>query len=170
MSNTEIKALRTLVMVRKRQGERLEEALKAQRQALADAEAARAQAEEHRETCVQRHQEAEQDRLALTSGVFTPAALRAQDFRIQDLASAIVQAAQALQQQDAQVNRQREQVDAVQAAIRRNNQRIEGFENRIAVLRSLREQAAEELAEEETEETAVAKLCMRRRNREQAEA
>jgi chromosome segregation ATPase len=162
MSNV-IKSLRTLVGARKRQGTRLEEALAQQRRQLEQCEQDAATAANHRDDCLQREQQARDDRTQLISQAFTPAALKALEFSIQDLATQSAQSQQAVAQAQAAIVRQQQAVAAVQAEIRRNDQRIESFNERIERLLKERDQAVEEQAEEEAEETAAARFSARQR-------
>lgn len=167
MSNV-VKSLRTLVGARKRQGQRLEEALAEQRRCLAQRQAEMDEAVSLRDGSRSREQGARDERSQMMSRAFTPAALKALDFTIQDLAALSAKADQALVQAQAAVVQQEQAVAAVQAEIRRNEQRIESFDERIARLLREREQAAEELAEEETEETAAARFSARQRRAREA--
>lgn len=162
MSNV-VKSLRTLVSARRRQGQRLEEALAEQHRRLAQCRAEVDEAVAMRDESRSREQGARDERSRMMSRAFTPAALKALDFAIQDLAALTAKADQALAQAQATAVQQQQAVVSVQAEIRRNEQRIESFDARIARLLHEREQAAEELAEEETEETAAARFSARQR-------
>lgn len=167
MSNV-VKSLRTLVSARRRQGQLLEEALAEQRRCLAQRQAEAADALARRDDSRSREQGACDERSRMMDRAFTPAALKALDFTIQDLAAQSAKADQALVQAQAAVAQQQQAVVSVQARIRRNDQRIESFDERIARLLREREQAAEELAEEETEETAAARFSARQRSAREA--
>ena len=170
MSAAPVKALRTLVKVRKRQGERLEAEVQAARKQLAELEEARRTAEGELAACRQDERNARDERDALLRTSFTPYAVRAADFRIEDLKSATAQAEKALADSHKHVDRQAAVVKTAQAAVRRNDQRIEGFEQRIATILREREAAQEELAEEETEETGAARFVARQRAQRQEAA
>lgn len=158
-----VKALRTLVKVRKRQGERLEAELVAARKQLAECEEARVTAEGELAACQADERAARDERDLLLRGAFTPHAVRALDFRIDDAKAATAQAERTLAERHKATERQQAVVHAAQAAVRRNDQRIESFEARIAAVLREREAAQEELAEEETEETGAARFVARQR-------
>jgi predicted nucleic acid-binding Zn-ribbon protein len=103
------------------------------------------------------------ERDAMLNAAFTPAALRALDFRIDDLHAGSAQAEREVAERRAVVAKQSSAVAAAQAAIRRNEQRIQGFEDHVAMLLQEREAAIEEAAEEETEETSTARFVKRQR-------
>lgn len=168
MSSNVVKSLRTLVSARKRQGQRLEDALAEQRRCLAQGQAEADDALAQRDDSRSREQGAREERSRMMNQAFTPAALKALDFTIQDLAVQSAKADQAVVQAQAAVVQQQQALVAVQAEIRRNDQRIESFDERIARLLREREQAAEELAEEETEETAAARFSARQRRAREA--
>lgn len=158
-----LKSLRALANARKRQGDRLEEALAERRRQLVQRQAAADAARAQRDGSMERERHAREDRNVLLSKAFTPAALKALDFTIQDLAAESAQAEQALIQARAAVAQQDQAIVAVQADIRRNAQRIESFNGRIRQLLRERELAAEEQAGEEAEETAAARFSARQR-------
>jgi predicted nucleic acid-binding Zn-ribbon protein len=170
VSAAPVKALRTLVKVRKRQGERLEADVQAARRQLAELEEARRAAEGELAACRADEAAARDERDALQNGAFTPHAMRALDFRIDDLKGATAQAEKALADSHKHVERQAAVVKTAQAAVRRNDQRIEGFEQRIATILRERDAAIEELAEEETEETGAARFVARQRAQRQEAA
>lgn len=163
MSAAPVKALRTLVKVRKRQGERLEAEVQAARKQLAELEEARQAAEGELAACRADEVTARDERDALLRTSFTPYAVRAADYRIEDLKGATAQAEKALADSHKHVERQAAVVKTAQAAVRRNDQRIESFEQRIATILRERDAAIEELAEEETEEAGAARFVARQR-------
>lgn len=158
-----VKPLRTLVAVRKRQQERLEDSLKAQRQVLTERQAEASGAQSEKEACqeAERHNLAERD--ALLSCGFTPDKLIGLEHQQQTLARATAQADAQLKKCEAAVAQQTQAVLAVQRDIRRNAQRIDGFKAQINLLVSTRDQALEDSAEEEAEETSTARFCGRQR-------
>jgi chromosome segregation ATPase len=165
-----VKALRTLVKVRKRQGERLEAEVQAARKQLAELEEARQAAEGELAACRQDERDARDERDALLRTSFTPYAVRAADYRIEDLKGATAQAEKVLADSHKHIERQAAVVAAAQAAVRRNDQRIESFEQRIATILRERDAAIEELAEEETEEAGAARFVARQRAQRQEAA
>lgn len=170
MSAAPVKALRTLVKVRKRQGERLEAEVQAARKQLAELEEARLAAEGELAACRQDERDARDERDALLRTSFTPYAVRAADYRIEDLKGATAQAEKVLADSHKHIERQAAVVAAAQAAVRRNDQRIESFEQRIATILRERDAAIEELAEEETEEAGAARFVARQRAQRQEAA
>jgi hypothetical protein len=143
------KALRTILQVRHRQAERFALALTGQRALLgqreqevteADAGCARAREDES----ARREQ-----RLQLMNTVFTPQALRVAEIQIEEGVAAVGQADKLLQRAQAVLADQRNATEAARAEVRRNDQRIEQFEQRIAALLAERDRAVEEQADEE---------------------
>jgi Bacterial type III secretion protein (HrpB7) len=162
-STTAVKPLRTLVAVRKRQQERLEDALKSQRQVLAERQAEAGGAQAEKEACqeAERHNLAERD--VLLSCGFTPDKLIGLEHQQQTLANATMQGDARLKKCEEAVAQQTQAVLAVQRDIRRNAQRTDGFKAQINLLISARDQALEDSAEEEAEETSTARFCGRQR-------
>ena len=158
-----VKPLRTLVGVRQRQAVRLDESLAQQRRLLGERQAEAADATAQRDDCSARRQQALAGREALLSRPFTPAALKALDFALQELAGQLAKAEQDLVRCDSALRQQEAAVLQVLADKRRNEQRIERFNDRIATALRERDEAAEELADEEAEETAAAKFGLRQR-------
>ena len=161
--NPQLKSLRLLVRVRKREGERLEAALGQARRDLAQREREAIEAQDDHAACGTDIARSHADLDAMMSAAFTPAAVRAHGFRVEDLKAAeartlrnLVRGRQAAQQQALAV-------DAAQAARRRNDQRIARFQERIDDLLRAREAAEEERAEEETEEASIARHVARTR-------
>ncbi len=169
MSNILIKPLRTLVGVRRRQGDRLNAQLKQQRGVLAQREAEAEDAAAAHQACVAKERAFEADFEAVMKAGFTPEKRIALEHRRTDAANATAQAAQTVAGCRQAVDQQQQVVVGVQCEIRRNDQRIEGFQTQIANLLSARDRAEEDAAEEEAEETASARFCGRLRlAREQA--
>jgi peptidoglycan hydrolase CwlO-like protein len=162
-STTTVKPLRTLVAVRKRQQERLEDALKAQRQVLTERQAEASGAQAEKEACQEdeRHNLAERE--ALLAGGFTPDKLIGLEHQQQTLVNATTHADARLKKCETAVAQQTQAVLAVQRDIRRNAQRIDGFKAQINLLISARDQALEASAEEEAEETSTARFYGRQR-------
>jgi Bacterial type III secretion protein (HrpB7) len=161
--NTRLRSLRTIIGVRERQQTRLEEALSAQRAALAERQAAFEQAEAHREQCVLQERSADAQRSGLLNGQFVPQQVMAMDLRLKTLAAETAAAGQAAAKCRQALDKQHDAVRAAQREVQRNAQRIESFKERIATLLREREYAAEEAVDEETGETFTARLMARRR-------
>ena len=160
---SQIKALRTLVGVRKRAGDKLEVALSEHRAGLGDLEARVAEADTSRIRCVQAEQDARDARANLLGGACTPGEVKLRDLLIDDAKANVAAAEQVLKKARVEVERQQLAIDKLLDEQRRNQQRMERFEEHIAQLRRAGEAAADEVAEEETEETAAARFSRRQR-------
>ena len=170
MSSTRLKALKTLVRVRERQAAALQRAHDESRAQLASCheQLAAALEEEGLRQAAETAAHGELD--TLTRAPFTPDALRALEFRIEERKAAAVQAARRARDGEAAVQRQEAAVVEAATAVRLNERRIEGFRGQIEQLLREREAAQEELAEEETEEAATARFVARVRAAAAAEA
>ncbi len=159
----QLKSLRLLVGVRRREGERLEAAVAQARRDLAQREedVARAQADLAARGADIAQADADFDAMQRTA--FTPAAVRAHGFRVEDLQAAQARAARELTERGKARELQAQALASAQQAKRRNDQRIESFQTRIDDLLRQREAAQEERAEEETEEAAIARHVARTR-------
>jgi hypothetical protein len=158
-----VKPLRTLVGVRKRQQERLETSLLEQRRVLAERQAEVDAAQTEVQQCLVRENDNQAERQALLGSGFTPDKLVTLEHRQQVLAQATALARQGLQKHEKAVEQQHEVIRNVQRDIRRNAQRIDTFKQQIATILREREQAQEDTAEEEAEETSTARFCGRQR-------
>jgi len=160
-ANSRLKALRTLVRVRERQGEVLAQAAQAAREQLSQAhealEAANAQVRE----CEDAQAAGAGELDALTSAPFTTDALRALGFRLEDLKAAVVKAVQGVKNAQETVTRQEQAVAQACAAVRRNDQRLEGLRDQIDKVLQERLEHEEEQAEEESEEASTARFVAR---------
>ena len=159
----QLKSLRVLVGVRRREGERLEAALAQARRELASREQEVVDAQDGHAACGADIAQAHADLDALMNGAFTPAAVRAHGFRVEDLKAAEARALRELGQHRLAAEQQAAAVGAARAARRRNDQRIARFQERIDDLLRAYDAAQEERAEEETEEAAVARHVARTR-------
>jgi Bacterial type III secretion protein (HrpB7) len=159
----DVKALRTLVGVRRREATRLQARLAVERDALDQREAEVATAAAQRDAARAAEQAACEERAKLVCGPFTPATLRAMDFAVEDRVASVAQVDKALAASETMVLAQREAVRAVQADVQRNTERIERFEQRIAQALQKRDDEIEEATDEEAEETAAARFVAARR-------
>ena len=157
------KALRTLVRVRERQAEALQKTLEQAQEEVAIGQQRVVEAVEHERACVAAEAAGRAELDALTQSPFTPQALRALGFRIDDLKAATAQAGKGVTLGREAVARLGLAVDTAQAAVRRNEQRIESFREEVAKIEREREATQEELAEEETEEASTARFVARKR-------
>lgn len=162
MTADRVKPLQVLVMMRERQIPKLEEALTAQQQLLAERQGEREEAQQRRDECAALEDRARQDRLALIGGSFRPTALTALDHAIDTLATRTAQAAQTLSRSEAALRKQEQAVAAARTDVVRNQERINRFKERIDNLLKERERAVEESADEESEEGAAARLHRQR--------
>lgn len=159
----QLKALRLLVRVRRREGERLEASLAQARRDLAHRHQEAAQAADDCTRCTVDLARTDEDLSRMMSGAFTPAAVRAHGFRVDDLKAAEQRAQRELRQRQLAVEQAIPVVQAAQAAKRRNDQRIARFQERIDDVLRAREAEQEERAEEEIEEAAIARHVARTR-------
>jgi hypothetical protein len=160
---TRLKSLRLLVGVRRREGERLESALAQARRELAQREQEVADAQGEHAACTADTGQAHADLDAMMNGAFTPAAVRAHGFRVEDLKAAEARALRELGQRRLAAEQQAAAVGSAQAARRRNDQRVASFQERIDDLLRAHDAAQEERAEEETEEASIARHVARSR-------
>jgi hypothetical protein len=163
MSKSVLRSLRTIVRVRERQQERLDEELKAQRNALVERQAEASEACAQRDDCIQQEHESRAQRDELFHGPFQPNQLIAMNHRIETYVANTAEAEKVLKKKELAVDRQQEMVVTAQREVRRNAQRIDSFKERIVKVLKDKEQADEDSAEEETEETSTARYCSRQR-------
>ena len=161
--NAALKSLRLLVGVRRREGERLEAALAQARRELARRDEEVAAAQDDHAACGADIVRADADFDAMLRTAFTPAAVRAHGFRVEDLKVAETRALRALGERRNAREQQALAVGSAQAARRRNDQRIDSFQQRIDDLLRADAAAQEERAEEETEEASTARHVARSR-------
>ena len=163
MASNPIRSLRVLADIRRRRGKALDAALAQQRAAfdrcVADTQAAR----ERRDGAVDAHRQALDDRDHLFDQSFTPAHVKAADIAIETSTAEKAEAEKVLKRCEQSEQRQEQEVRVAQAAVRRNNERIERFEARIAEAISKRQSDEDEAADEEAEEMASARIGSRGR-------
>jgi len=160
---TQLKSLRLLVRVRKREGERLEAALAQARRDLAQRQQEVLEAQDDHVARGADIDRAHADLDAMMNATFTPAAVRAHGFRVEDLKAAEARALRELGQRRQAAQQQATALGTAQAAKRRNDQRIASFQDRIDELLRANDAAQEERAEEETEEASIARHVARTR-------
>lgn len=164
MSRTRVKSLRTVVAVRKRHQTRLEEDLLAQRRELLALQQAAEAARAFQQACEDQQAQAQHKRDDLIGSGFAPEALIALDHRLQTLASNTAQAGQQLQARLRSVDSQNEKITAVQRALLRNARRIEAFNDQIDRIAAGEVAAEDERNDEEADEGASMRLCVRRQH------
>ncbi|MCX2865591.1 hypothetical protein OOZ63_27590 [Paucibacter sp. PLA-PC-4] len=157
------KILKSLISMAQRRSERLVAALADERLALAqrqhETSSARAALDQHanaRAAIV-----AELDRL--TSAPFSADALIAANLREQEAAHTLANAADVVEQRRKDEAVQAGRVQAAQSAIRRNDRRLESLREHLTRIERENEKVLEAAAEEETEETSVARSLAARR-------
>lgn len=160
---TQVKSLRTLIKVRERQGKRLEATLAEARRVLSECEADVEAAIEEHEQSVEDEAAGRQERDDMFSSSFTPAALRSLDFRIEELKAEVVKCERGVAERRKVAERQATVVTNAQTAVRRNEQRVEGFKDRLKKVMDEREATIEEDAEEEAAEAATGRFIARNR-------
>lgn len=170
MADNAIRSLRVLADIRRRRGKVLDAALAQQRAAfdrcVADTQAAR----ERRDGAVDAHRQALDVRDHLFDQPFTPAHVRAADIAIETSTADMAEAGKVVKRCEQSEQRQEQEVRVAQAAVRRNNERIERFEARIAETLAKRQSDEDEAADEEAEEMASARIGSRSRGRATGEA
>ena len=163
MASNPIRSLRVLADIRRRRGKALDAALAQQRAAfdrcVADTQAAQAR----RDGAVDGHRRALDDRDRLFEHTFTPAHVKAADIAIETSTAEKAEAEKVLKRCEQTEQRQEHEVRVAQAAVRRNNERIERFEARIAEAIAKRQADEDESADEEAEEMASARIGRRSR-------
>ena len=160
---TQMKSLRLLVGVRKRQGERLEAAVTQARRDLAQREEAVRRAQDEHAACAADIAQAHMDLDTLMGAAFTPAGVRAHGFRVEGLLQAEARAQREVGERRKTDDQQAATLGLAQAAKRRNDQRVARFQERIDDLLRAHDAAQEGRAEEETEEASIARHVARSR-------
>jgi hypothetical protein len=162
-----IRSLRTLLAVRQRERDRLERSVAEQLgeydAALAEVERVAAERAERgaQEQCMV------EKRAALLTGQFTPHALRTLEFALVDGVRETLAAQKALEKTEAALRSKEREVEMAREALRRNRQRLEGFESLLTQARAAHAQRLDEAGEEEAEETSLALHSMRSRRSRQ---
>lgn len=159
----DVKALRTLVGVREREGKRIEDRLNVERGELKDRQAKAEEAASGVSNAEAAEQAKRDERLQIISNAFTPHALRAVDYAIEDRVKEVAEAIKVANAAEAAVQSQQQVITEVQDALRRNEQRMEKFKERIEKSIKDRDQAIEDSTDEESEETAASRYVARRR-------
>lgn len=168
MADNPIRSLRVLADIRRRRGKVLEKALVDQRDALARCTADTAAARERCDEATTGHARSIEHRTRLFDQAFTPAHVRAADIAIETCVAEMAEAEKLLKRCEQSEQRQVQEVVAAQAAVRRNRERIDRFEARIAQALAARQGAEDEAADEEAEEMAAARIGGRRGRAQEA--
>jgi len=157
----QIRSLRILADIKRRRGRTLEKELSHQRaeleRCLAESQAARDQ----RDECIEEQKRAVEKRSRLLDQAFTPAHVKAADMEIDNQIARKADAEKAVKRCESVDQRQQQQVLLAQATWRRNKERIESFDARIAAAMKARQTAEDESADEEAEEMAAARIGKR---------
>lgn len=164
------RSLKVLAGIRRRRAKALEAALAQQRAELERAAAEAQAARDELERNVQAHRQALEERSQLLDRPFTPDHVKSADFAIETQLAAKGEADKAVKRCDSTQQWQAQQVAAAQAAWRRNDERIQRFDARIAELLRKKDQAEEESADEESEEMASARIGRARSARGRGDA
>jgi hypothetical protein len=163
MADNAIRSLRVLADIRRRRGKVLEKALAEQRAAMERCVADTMAARERRDDAIARHLQAVDERARLFEQAFTPAHVKAIDIAIETCVAERAEGEKVLKRCESSEQRQAQEVRIAQAAVRRNNERVERFEARIAEAIARKLAAEDEAADEEAEEMASARIGGRRR-------
>jgi chromosome segregation ATPase len=162
----QIKSLRTLAKLLKHRASRLETALREQQALLTEKEEALRQAQANSEELKQRKEQTINKRSAVFDGPFCGDDLIGLDLTIQNLTNECTQAEKEVKRCEMIVAQQQIHVDNARREVRRNEQRQELMQQRILTHMRERDQAQEDTADEEAEETASARFV--RKNRDSA--
>jgi hypothetical protein len=167
---SQARALKTMVRVYTRRGQRLEDAQRAARQALAEREAEHVQAQQARAAHEQAEQAGQNQRDGLMGRCFTPEQLLSMDLYVQQLAAHTASTAQAVQQAAQQVGQQQGVLAQKQSDLRRNTQRVHVFGQELTQLAAAAAADIEENSEEESSDGYAARLVARRLAQAQEQA
>jgi Bacterial type III secretion protein (HrpB7) len=162
-ADLQLRSLRVLAGIRRRRGRLLEKELAQQRTELERCLAQSQAAREQRDECIAQQQQALDQRSQLLDQSFTPAHVRAADTEIETQLGRKAEADKAVKRCQSVDQRQQQQVMLAQAAWRRNRERIDSFDARIAAALKARQAEEDEAADEEAEEMAAARIGGRRR-------
>lgn len=162
MAANPIRSLRVLADIRRRRGRALEKTLADQRAVLAQCEADTASARERREAGIAAHARAVDERARLYDQAFTPVHVKAADIAIDTAVAEKAEAEKLVKRCEQTEQRQAQEVQLAQQALRRNTERIERFDARIAEALAKQLAAEDESADEEAEEMASARIGRRR--------
>jgi len=167
-ADPQIRSLRVLADIRRRRGRTLEKDLAHQRAELARCLAESQAARDQRDECITQHRHALEQRSRLLDQAFTPAHVRSADLAIETQLSRKAEADKAVKRCESVDQRQQQQVLVAQAAWRRNLERLDSFDSRIAAALKKRQAEEDEAADEEAEEMAAARIGNRRKPSEDA--
>lgn len=163
MAADPVRSLRVLADIRRRRGTVLERALADQRATLEQCAAASLVARSRRDDSVVAHLQAVDLRARLFDQPFTPVHVRSADIAIVSAMTEKAEAEKLLKRCEQTEQRQLQDVQVAQAALRRNTERISRFEEQIEKLLAARQTAEDEAADEEAGEEASARIGRQRR-------
>lgn len=157
-----VRAIRTLVSLRQRQGEQLREVLRNAQALVSDNEQALALSQQALAEARQRERRGEEGLQAVLDATFNP-----DDYVIAGLVQKgrVAHAAQAaghVAQARASLEQSRQAEAQARIAVAYNDRRIEKFQEQLSKLAAEQAQAEADLADEEAQESSVARMLMRR--------
>ncbi len=164
-----VKALRQLLVLRRRQQDRLETQVREQTQRTKEAEAEAAAALAYETDCAQREALAVSRRLHVTEQSFAPCDLITAEFAVKAVQPVALAAAAARPRAEPKVRDQHGTLLAYRLQAARNLKRIDDLNERLVKVLREREERQEDADAEESEETAGARIAARRAVREEAQ-
>lgn len=150
----QVNAMQQLAGVRRRRGERLAAALAEARRSLAECEADVASALQKQASFLQAEARARAAFDVLTASSFKPSALLTAGLAIDKAVDATARSGQAIVQCQQAAMQQSASVDAARAAVRLNEQRLERLQASIRMHARDHAAAQDDLADDESEESA----------------
>jgi Bacterial type III secretion protein (HrpB7) len=163
-----INPLRKLLGLRQRRQERFETEVREQIKRTHEAEQVAAAARDHQASCAAREQVVVGKRQQVTERSFAPVDLITADFAVKAAAGLTQAAAGEVAKAETAAKTQVTTLAACRAQAARNLQRVDDLKERLAKALRDREERAEEVDAEESEETAAARIAGRRAAREEA--
>lgn len=163
----DVRALKTLIAVRRRRGERLRRDLSLAQAAVAEAERVLSEKTQAQEAARMRALEGQERMEAQLSKAFNPDDHLGAELRQKELVLTVVQAQAETVSADSELVQRRAVASRVRRAISVNDQRIGHFQEQMQHVQAQRQLAEVEQADEEAEEASIARMLgARRRARE----
>ncbi len=163
-----VRAIRTLIALRRRQGEQLREALRNAQAVVSDHEKAVALAQQALVEARQRERRGEKALQAVLDATFNPDDYVTAGLIQKDRVAQSAQATGHVEQARASLERSRQAEVQARSAVAHNDWRIEKFEEQLRKIAAEQALAEEEAADEEAEESSIARMVMGRVQSERA--
>jgi Bacterial type III secretion protein (HrpB7) len=158
--NQPVRSLKVVSASRQRKGRRIEADIVAQRRRLQDAQAQHADRLQQVQRCEEDERRLQQRIALLKQGGFSISALLAMEQVEDTLAAKTAAARKETEQSSAQVDKQKQALQALTRQLARNHKQVEFVEERIVYLVEQSNLQEEDAQAEETEETAAAAASM----------